>query len=82
MDYGRHFCRFLGGFKSFSVILGVFVGRYASTWFVVDRCGSYIWLLWIDVVPFGWFRVIVTTLFTCNKFKCLHDEDNQRNVTF
>ena len=40
MDYERHFCRFLGGFKSFSVILCVFVGRYASTWFVVDRCGS------------------------------------------
>ena len=65
-------------FKSFPVILDVFVGRYASTWFVVDRCGIdiYIWLLWIDVGRFGWFRVLVTTLFTCNQFKCLHDEDN------
>ena len=35
-------------FKSFPVILDVFVGRYASTWFVVDRCGIDIYMVIAD----------------------------------
>ena len=35
-------------FKSFPVILDVFVGRYASNWFVVDRCGIDIYMVIVD----------------------------------
>ena len=82
MPYGSRFCHFLSGYKPFSLVLDVYVGRYASPWFVVDHCGTYIWLMWIVAGRCGWFRVLVTTLFMFKQFKCLHDEGNQGNITF